>query len=279
MSDCLFCCPNGVKLNGQDEVGFTLAELLVALAIIGILAALLVPAVSRTKTHARALTCRNHLHQMGLALQIYVNENRNRYPYACDVPDPAHGNPANANWFNRLEPYYPVNWTNRTYHCPGYQGVVDLPADMIHPDDPHGSYAYNCRGVRGYLRGSPDELILGLGLPQYDTVGHPRRQRSAVPEPQVKNPSEMLAIGESRFRPELRRVNPAQCVAFLFCGFLRANGGDRITFPARHGKDYNQLFCDGHVTAMNPWITFDPANSAALWNNDHQPHPEAWPPY
>jgi len=29
---------------------------------------------------------------------------------------------------------------------------------------------------------------------------------------------------------------------------------------------------------MNPWILFNPTNTAAMWNNDHQPHPEFWLP-
>ncbi|PYI88990.1 MAG: hypothetical protein DME26_02295 [Verrucomicrobia bacterium] len=48
--------------------------------------------------------------------------------------------------------------------------------------------------------------------------------------------------------------------------------------PARHGKNYNQLFCDGHVAAMSPWVLFNPTNSASMWNSDHQPHPELWVP-
>jgi prepilin-type processing-associated H-X9-DG protein len=46
--------------------------------------------------------------------------------------------------------------------------------------------------------------------------------------------------------------------------------------PARHGRNYNQLFCDGHVSAMSPWVIFNPTNSAVMWNYDHEPHPEYW---
>jgi prepilin-type N-terminal cleavage/methylation domain-containing protein len=80
---------------------FTLIELLVVIAIIGILAALLVPALSRARAQAYSAPCKNHLHQMGLALQMYVQENGNQYPYAGSIPDPVHDSPTNANWFNR----------------------------------------------------------------------------------------------------------------------------------------------------------------------------------
>ena len=47
-------------------------------------------------------------------------------------------------------------------------------------------------------------------------------------------------------------------------------------YPERHGKNYNQAFCDAHVEAGKPSILFNVTNSAPRWNNDHQPHPETW---
>jgi prepilin-type N-terminal cleavage/methylation domain-containing protein len=67
---------------------FTLVELLVVLAIIALLAALLLPVVGRTKEEARATVCLSNLHQIGIALQIYVQENRNRMPFMYDYFDP-----------------------------------------------------------------------------------------------------------------------------------------------------------------------------------------------
>src|SRR5262245_61988791 len=55
----------------------TLIELLVVIAIIGILAALLFPILSRGKEAARSTACLGHLHQIGLAVQLYVQDSRN----------------------------------------------------------------------------------------------------------------------------------------------------------------------------------------------------------
>jgi prepilin-type processing-associated H-X9-DG protein/prepilin-type N-terminal cleavage/methylation domain-containing protein len=249
---------------------FTLVELLVVIVIVGVLGALLLPVLAIARAAGHATACKNHLHQMGLALKMYTDENSSRYPLYAGSSGPSNGDATNSwweasvYWSSKLFPYYPVNWTNDGYRCPGYKGVTRGP---IAPNQGArlGSYAYNARGSvvnYAYIEGQ-----LGLGAKV--------ALQAAVPENQVKVPSEMFAIGESRYASAKENQLPGGAGGsdLLECGL----GSFSSPFnPRRHGKQYNQLFCDGHVSALNPMVLFNPTNTAPMWNYDHEPHPETW---
>ena len=97
---------------------FTLIELLVVIAIIAILAAMLLPALSSAKQRAWTTSCNSNLHQVGLGMRMFADDNNQFYPESGDdihwgAIDPTTGK---ASWLEQIFPY--VGNTN-AYDCPG----------------------------------------------------------------------------------------------------------------------------------------------------------------
>jgi prepilin-type N-terminal cleavage/methylation domain-containing protein len=101
----------------QQSGAFTLIELLVVVAIVGILAAMLLPVLSKTMERARRVQCINNLHQFAIAITIYAGDNREKLPelttvtlagaWAWDIQD-SHTEIMIANGLQK-----------KTFYCPG----------------------------------------------------------------------------------------------------------------------------------------------------------------
>jgi prepilin-type N-terminal cleavage/methylation domain-containing protein/prepilin-type processing-associated H-X9-DG protein len=108
---------------------FTLIELLVVIAIIAILAAMLLPALSKAKQRAWSTSCNSNLRQIGLGLGMFADDNDAQYPVSrvsirwnpTDPDSPTNG------WMQQIFRY--VGNTN-IYRCPGN---VQLPRDNQSP--------------------------------------------------------------------------------------------------------------------------------------------------
>lgn len=97
----------------RHKAAFTLVELLVVIAIIGILVALLLPAVQAAREAGRRSQCSNNLKQIGLAVLNFESTNK-RLPKATYGPEHS-GDPTEGSFFTKILPYLEQNNLEQTY--------------------------------------------------------------------------------------------------------------------------------------------------------------------
>ena len=279
-------------------LGFTLIELLVVMAIIGILAGMLLPALSRAQAAANLLKCKSNVRQIGIGLTSYVGDNE-KYPVFNFDP---YSTPMNEFWPTKLERYTASKWTDPLYRCPGYRGVtVDGNDDAV----PLGSYGYNANGVvyderdlDAAAKGIPaTKPALGLGG-RYAKELPPMNKWEDEPPPDlrmnesaVRVPSEMIGLGDANLmwvpasilKFYYKKTGPESFSGFAMLDINMRNANRRSGYApqdriisataSRHSGLHNLFLLDGHIESIQENKLFEKTDEAlSKWNVDHQPH-------
>lgn len=139
--------------------GFTLVEILVVLAIVGVLAAILFPVFNSVREAARIATCSSNLKQIYMGTQLYLRDSNGTYPH------PGYGGNS-CGWANLIYPYVR---STAVFECPNAENgefKTGCPPDSEDGVKWDGSYNYNILRVdtRGYIReslvGQPSQVAL-----------------------------------------------------------------------------------------------------------------------
>jgi len=257
----------------------------VVIAIIAILAALLLVAISQAKRRALRIQCANNVRQLGIGLQAFLADN-DVYPLRSN-PGFRNGTylEHNTMWMTALqytEFSFPGNTNRVRFSQWSGEGVWKCPA-ANRPSDWPQNYGYESYGYNAFgLSANTDTNSLGLGGHHgwFDSNG----TAPPVSESEVVNPSETIAIGDGFFGNNgligdgswnLWRSKAAT----KYLGDAEYAGSTKRSY-ARHQGKANVVFCDGHVESPTLEYLFEDTSDEALsrWNRDHQPHREKLSP-
>jgi len=263
-----------MKQDSKRTRAFTLIELLVVIAIIAILAAMLLPALSRAKQKAHRINCISNLKQWGLGQQMYATDNADGIPrdgmghngfYPGDVyngiPTGTPDDPSA--WFNLLPSSLAEHTLTSYYHdttsgidprdkmpFPGAKGKIwHCPSAKMS----QGEYLQlSGLGALGFF-----SYVMNIDLKRPDTTGATLNY-PAMPKLNTLKPTQTVLMFDCVFNPVTEVVNGSP-------SFNSVNPANRFkSIGSRHDVGATINFCDGHASWFkDSYIT----NGADFANN------------
>jgi prepilin-type N-terminal cleavage/methylation domain-containing protein/prepilin-type processing-associated H-X9-DG protein len=250
--------------------GFTLVELLVVIAIIGILVALLLPAIQAAREAARRTQCSNNLKQLALALHNYSDT------YGC-FPPAVTGDGRRATWFLRVMPFMEmgsvadeINWAdpspiwNRAVLRPlmesRFSAVAcpsDPQVDSRKPRGFYGNYMANFGTVRFY---HPNTVIQGLS-PHGDGVFYANSYTKFANI--TDGTSTTLLLGEILISPAIGDSFDSSTYEARGCLWDGDSGGGVFSARAEPNTGTPDMFAYCKTSTSAYWQNFTPCRGPA----------------
>ncbi len=254
----------GATSGRPSAVAFTLMELLVVIAIIGILAGLLLPVLSAAKKRGAQTQCINNLTQLGLGMQMYVDDNRETFPGMAS--EHSGFEPADWIWWRTNDLAHPVqqspiviamaNANPSMFRCPlDTDNTARLAEGETDPANGPYMYSYSVTSYNesNYVNSAGVTVTVNPGISSVFTSGLNLPFKLS----QVNNPSGKIVFAEE-VASDAASDNPTGA-AVINDGRWMPDSGNPLT--ARHGGKADVTFCDFHVEPETSDFALDVSNS------------------